>query len=208
MPGTAASAPNGRGRLSDLRTAETRPEADTTAGSVGAGRESAHSAQLAGWQADGVGATDRDAADGAHAAAVFAVEEGIADLVIMMRDRWKTLAQEVDPRLQPIGFRIVTALYAGGPQRAKDLVDRLGSNKSVLSRQFSQLQELGLVERRVDPDDGRVIHMAVTEAAARRLVDIARHDSRSHIRKLSTWPTQRLQEFASMLEDFSDADDD
>lgn len=155
----------------------------------------------------GVAASHVPAGDAAaHAKAMLQVEEGIAHLLGMMRGRWQVLAREVHPDLQPIGFRIVMALYAGGPQRATDLVERLGSNKSVLSRQLAQLQGLGLVERRVDSDDGRLIHMAVTQDAIRRLIEVATRDDRPHFRKLYSWPTERLHEFASMVEDVSGAD--
>ncbi|MEP9415194.1 MarR family winged helix-turn-helix transcriptional regulator [Gordonia sp. VNQ95] len=139
----------------------------------------------------------------AHSAALLAVEDGIEQLVQAVRLRWKDLAHQIHPDLQPIGFRIIAALYGGGPQRAKDLADRLGSDKSVLSRQLSQLEKLDLVERHVDPDDGRIIRMALTEATGQRIRDLESGDGAGYRQALSTWPTQRLRDFAEMLQDFT-----
>ncbi|WP_188898561.1 MarR family winged helix-turn-helix transcriptional regulator [Microlunatus endophyticus] len=156
--------------------------------------------------------TDDDAISGGetqrHAAALRSVEDGIGQLVLTMRARWRELAHQLHPALQPIGFRIILVLYGRGPQRAKDLAEYIGSDRSVVSRQLAQLEKFGLIERHVDPNDGRIIHMAITEKTLARLRRMETGADSPRWQQLSTWSTERLQDFAELLADFSRLGDD
>jgi DNA-binding MarR family transcriptional regulator len=140
----------------------------------------------------------------AHDDALRGVEEAVGYLVGSMRARWKDLAHQLHPDLQPMGFRIITTLVSAGPLRSKDLAAKLGTDKSVMSRQLSQLEKFGLVERHVDPDDGRIIHMAVTEATTRKLRTMGSGTNSPRVQALNAWPTERLRDFAEMLNDFTE----
>ncbi len=50
-----------------------------------------------------------------------------------------------------------------GPMRTKELAESVCVDPSTISRQVDQLVKLGHVERRADPDDGRVTVLAPTE---------------------------------------------
>ncbi|GAB3930797.1 transcriptional regulator [Microlunatus endophyticus] len=143
-----------------------------------------------------------------HAHALRSVEDGIGQLVLTMRARWRELAHQLHPALQPIGFRIILVLYGRGPQRAKDLAEYIGSDRSVVSRQLAQLEKFGLIERHVDPNDGRIIHMAITAATQGQLQHLEASDGADYRRRLSGWSVERLRNFAGMLRDFSAASDE
>ncbi len=78
-----------------------------------------------------------------------------------------------------------------GPVRATELAERVWLDPSTISRHLRTLEEQGHVVRAPDPDDGRATLLAVTKSG-RRLVDQARE--------------QRLEQFATALKDWSDAD--
>ncbi|MEJ5946660.1 MarR family transcriptional regulator [Pseudokineococcus basanitobsidens] len=71
---------------------------------------------------------------------------------------------------------VLGVLAETGEVRPGSLACRLGISPSVLSRQLAELEEVQLVERRPDPDDGRahLVHVSpagadvVAEAAGRR----------------------------------------
>jgi DNA-binding MarR family transcriptional regulator len=140
----------------------------------------------------------------AHQRALTAVEQAVGHLVGSMKARWKDLAHQLHPDLQPMGFRILASLLGGGPQRAKDLAATLNTDKSVMSRQLSQLEKFGLVERHIDPDDGRIIHMAVTADTEEKLRTMGSGVHSPRVQALNSWPTERLVEFAGMLNDFTE----
>jgi DNA-binding MarR family transcriptional regulator len=85
----------------------------------------------------------------------------------------------------------VLRMIGEGEARATNFVERLGVSAPVLSRHIAELEDLGLVARRPDPDDGRAQLVALTEAGAAALQ--AFEDER----------TARLQEY---LADWSEED--
>lgn len=56
-----------------------------------------------------------------------------------------------------------------GPSRQNELADASRLDPSTVSRHVSQLVKAGLVERRPDPEDGRAVQLAPTEAGLERL---------------------------------------
>jgi DNA-binding MarR family transcriptional regulator len=89
------------------------------------------------------------------------------------------------------GSMLLFNLCKDGPQRSSALAAAACVDPSTVSRQIADLVDLGLVERRADPNDGRATLLAATEAgeARHRMV----HERRDRA-------------FAVMLADWSDAD--
>lgn len=86
---------------------------------------------------------------------------------------------------------LLRALSMDGPMRSSALAERVESDPSTVSRQVAALVRDGLVERRADPEDGR----------ATLLVPTAKADAILHEQN-----DIRLQHFARMLSDWSEAD--
>lgn len=59
--------------------------------------------------------------------------------------------------------RVIYELNACGPCMAKELTDRLGIDKSYLSRMLGRLVKFGLVGKLPSPGDGRASDLALTE---------------------------------------------
>ncbi|MDQ4491936.1 MarR family transcriptional regulator [Sinomonas sp. ASV486] len=70
------------------------------------------------------------------------------------------------------GVLRMIAEYGG---RAVDLAGKLGVSAPVLSRHLAELEGLGLVERRRDPEDRRAQLVALTEAGRAQLEDVEEH---------------------------------
>ena len=89
------------------------------------------------------------------------------------------------------GSMLMFNLCKDGPQRSSALAAAVCVDPSTVSRQIGDLVDLGLVERRADPRDGRATLLAATEAGEAQYQLL--HE-------------QRNRAFAFMLADWSDDD--
>ncbi|PZE62283.1 MarR family transcriptional regulator [Curtobacterium sp. MCPF17_047] len=132
-------------------------------------------------------------------ARVGVLERQFAALFSAYRTRLRQQATDVDPALQPSGFRTLQELVDRGPVGAGELAESLGFDKSVLSRQLRQLESLGLVSRGQDPADRRAVVISPTDDAVARMERI-RTGARDEFRtNLAEWPTRDLDELARLL---------
>lgn len=82
-------------------------------------------------------------------------------------------------------------LVKDGAMRSSELADLVCADPSTVSRQVAALVELGCVERRSDPDDGRAVQLAATDRG---------HDLFRQMRD------ERDAMFAAVLVDWDDTD--
>jgi DNA-binding MarR family transcriptional regulator len=107
-------------------------------------------------------------------------------------------AHAVHPDLTGLGLPMLLRIEAG-PVRASVLVEEFQIDKSAVSRHIQHLEELGLVERTPDPEDGRATLLSVTADAARRLRDIDT-DRRDRLDdRLADWSAADLAALADQL---------
>ena len=128
-----------------------------------------------------------------------ALERQFGVMFEAFRQRQREQALMIDPALQPTGLRTVAALVDGGPTGAGPLADLLGYDKSVLSRQLHQLEELGLVTREQDPSDRRAVIISATPEAVARILAIRGDDRDAFRARLSTWPRADLDDLTRLL---------
>lgn len=139
------------------------------------------------------------AVDG-RADAVAALEESLGTLFRRVRSSWKEAAAAIAPGLQPIGYKILSALVHSGPTPSGALGEALAVDKSVMSRQVRTLEELGLVASHPDPSDGRARILEPTDLAVERLRSV-RSTSRAALeQRLDEWSTDEITRFAALLE--------
>ena len=89
--------------------------------------------------------------------------------------------------------------------RATHLAARLGVSAPVLSRHIAELEELGLVHRRPDPDDGRAQLVALTDAGRAKLIAIEEHRVATLQEFLRDWSQQDAEETAKVLSKLSES---
>lgn len=108
-------------------------------------------------------------------------------------------ARAVRPDLQPASYLVLTHLDERGPTRSSAVVEELGSDKGAVSRQMQHLEELGLLERTRDPDDGRAFLLSLSDDARARL-DRVRHERWERCdERLAAWSVADLSALADQL---------
>src|SRR4051794_38639937 len=114
-------------------------------------------------------------------------------------------ARAVHPDLQPASYLMLSWLVDQGPVRATSMVENFNIDKGAVSRQLQHLDDLGLVVRTPDPDDGRANLVAVSDDARRRLADVAEHRRKWLDEQLGDWTAEELENFATTLEKYNSA---
>lgn len=134
-------------------------------------------------------------------AAVVRVEHELGRLIARIRVAWREAAVTVHPELQPLGYQVLTSILSGKAATAGALIERLQTDKSAVSRQVRQLEQLGLVESIPDPEDRRARRLVATPLAQER-VALARSRYEGRIgERLRKWSTADLDHFATLLAD-------
>jgi DNA-binding MarR family transcriptional regulator len=98
---------------------------------------------------------------------------------------------------------LLASLVCDGPRRASALADAVYSDPSTVSRQVAHLVRTGLVERRSDPEDGRVSVLAATEKGAEVLEEHRRRRNAAISAVVADWPEEDRHQFAALLTRFA-----
>src|SRR5690606_23962912 len=141
----------------------------------------------------------RDATDDRHADALLAVEDRMGALSRRLQVLVKNAATAIDPSLPPTGFRLLRMIERCGSVQSSVAADMLGVDRSMISRQVRQLEELGLVETRSDPVDGRARFLALTEEGTRRMLEVNPTSRTIMYPLLTSWSVDELESFATQL---------
>jgi len=86
-----------------------------------------------------------------------------------------------------------------GELRPSVLADHLGLDLSVVSRQLSALEGLGLTARRPDPDDGRAWLSHVTPAGGELLAELRNRRLQAIQRALAGWAEDEARSLVAQL---------
>lgn len=144
------------------------------------------------------------AGDGDLDQAISRVEHELGRLFARIRVSWREAATTVHPDLQPLGYQVLTSIATGAATSAGAIIERLQTDKSAVSRQVRQLEELGLVESVRDADDRRARVLVATDLAQER-VALARSRYEARLgERLRRWSAEDLDHFAELLAEFGD----
>ena len=135
-----------------------------------------------------------------HAAAILTVEDNVSTLTRKLNLIVRNAATAVDPSLQPVGYRLLRTIQRCGSVQASVAADMLVVDRSVISRQVRQLEELGLVETRTDPADGRARILVLTDEGARRMRSVNPTNRTIMHGLLTSWSVDELESFAAQVE--------
>lgn len=142
-----------------------------------------------------------------QSAAIAEVEEQMTVLATNIRSSMRDAAAGVHPALQPFGLKLLRLLARCGPTHASVVADALFVDRSAVSRQVRQLEELGLLELQVDPEDGRARFLTLSELATRKLAKMQHGDEVLIRKRLRTWSPADLHTFAQLIARLNDSDD-
>jgi DNA-binding MarR family transcriptional regulator len=101
--------------------------------------------------------------------AVEALEASFSGLMTAFRRHLTAAAERVHPGMLPGTFKVLSAIARSGPTTLSALTETLTADKGLVSRSLSELEELGLIARTLDPEDRRSRLVAVTPLGAERL---------------------------------------
>jgi DNA-binding MarR family transcriptional regulator len=132
--------------------------------------------------------------------ALHAVEAQMSVLGQRIRAVTRAAALTIDPALPPFGLKVLRLLKRNGPTHAGVVADQLDVDRSVVSRQAKQLEELGLLEFRTDEKDGRARFLALTPRAIERMAELGWGDRTPLFETLASWSTEDLLQFARYIE--------
>ncbi len=133
-------------------------------------------------------------------AAVIRVEHELSRLFARIRIGWREAAATVHPDLQPLGYQVLTSIASGKATSASAIIERLQTDKSAVSRQVRQLEQLGLVESIRDPEDRRARVLVATPLAQEKVAQArAKYEGRIGER-LKRWSAEDLDHFADLLD--------
>ncbi|MFJ2864598.1 MarR family winged helix-turn-helix transcriptional regulator [Kitasatospora sp. NPDC087314] len=136
--------------------------------------------------------------------ALLAVEREVALMFRRGRARVAELSRRVHPELEGMAYSLLGYVEQAGPVRVTDVGVHFAVGKATVSRQIRALEELGLVAREADPQDGRAALVSLTEDGRRRY--LAARDARMRrVRELlGNWSREDVDRFADLLHRFND----
>jgi DNA-binding MarR family transcriptional regulator len=127
------------------------------------------------------------------------VEQNVGELYQFAKARMRAIAQRYHPDLQPVGYGILRWAF-DRPVRASEIAQHLGMDKGAVSRQITQLREMGLIETRQDPDDGRATLLVAAPCAIRVREEFRSETTGEYGRLFAEWPLDDLRDLARLLE--------
>jgi DNA-binding MarR family transcriptional regulator len=143
--------------------------------------------------------------DSRRAEHLRALEQEVGVLIRRVRRVIGERSRAVHPQLQPASYLMLGYLASEGPLRASAMAEVFDIDKGAISRQVGHLEELGLVERTPDPEDGRASLVSASAEAVRRLDAVSADRRRWLSEQLGDWSEQQLGDFAAELGRYNQA---
>jgi DNA-binding MarR family transcriptional regulator len=132
---------------------------------------------------------------------VAAIEQELSALFRRSRSASLRLARRVHPEMDAAGYALISQIELGAEAgvRASDVAQALGLDKSTVSRGITHLENLGLIERIGDPDDGRARLLRLTTSGTERF-DAMRAQRQTEFRAiLDRWNPTDLGDLGRLL---------
>ncbi len=136
-----------------------------------------------------------------------AVEHELGVLFRRARALSAAMAREVHPELEPAAYGLLVGMRDCARSRPSDLAEHFGVGKATITRQMKVLEQLGLIERRPDPDDGRAHLLVLTDEGSRRVTTARTARQQRFHAMLATWPAEDVRVLGKMLARFNDLAD-
>lgn len=149
---------------------------------------------------DPVGAAPASAAPtDARQEAVRGLERAFSELMGEFRRLYAQAAEAVSPGMLPGTYKVLSLIQRTGSITVSGLAERMTADKGQVSRAVSELEDLGLVARTADPDDGRIKLITVTPEGARRLQEAILPYEGRLTEVLADWPIETIELFTELL---------
>lgn len=133
------------------------------------------------------------------------LESEIGALIRRLRKIVAERARGVHEDLQGASYLMLAYLSQSGAVRPSVMAENFQIDKGAITRQIQHLEELGLVARTPDPQDGRATLVSLTDDAVRRMADVSAHRRKHLDEQLSDWSSGDLEGFIRSLRRYSAA---
>jgi DNA-binding MarR family transcriptional regulator len=112
---------------------------------------------------------------------------------------------DIHRELDRASYLVARTLEATGPISLKELAGRLGVDATTVTRQVAAMEAVGLVDRSLEPDDGRIslIELAPTGQGKMRAERAMRRERVQEM--LASWPKRDQVELGRLVGKLNDA---
>ena len=143
---------------------------------------------------------DRDReTDRARTDAVRALEGEFSELITRMRRLLMENAERVSPGMLPGAYKVFTTIVRRERVSQSTLAEHLVVDKGQLSRAVRELEQLGLIQRESDPDDGRASILSPTAHGLARLAQARAPQEDTLAKALDGWAVEDIQNLTRLL---------
>lgn len=139
---------------------------------------------------------------------ITGLEAELADTWRRGRNRTRSRAHAIDPRLDPSAYPVITILAGHESLPMSRLVHELGLDKSTVTRQVDAVVRLGLVERSPDPHDARARVVRLTDTGRSRYDEVVASSVVEWRKRLAEWDPEDIRTLTDLLHRLSDDTDD
>lgn len=98
--------------------------------------------------------------------------DSLFHLVIMLKRKMHEKVEKLDLGITPMHVRVIKIIHRKSPCTANDISQFLSRDKAQVTRLLSSLIDLGLIEKKPNPEDKRSQLLSITESGAEILNQI------------------------------------
>ncbi|MCC3283965.1 MarR family winged helix-turn-helix transcriptional regulator [Arthrobacter caoxuetaonis] len=131
--------------------------------------------------------------------AIEDLEQELSVLWRRARAASQRVARAVHPDLEPAAYGLLVLLQRQGPLRLTDIAAAIGVGKPSVSRQIVMLENLGLVRKQADPDDGRAQAISLTDSGREQLLKTQRAREEHFHALLQAWSEDEVRALSVLL---------
>jgi DNA-binding MarR family transcriptional regulator len=135
----------------------------------------------------------------ARTEAVRALEAEFGELITRFRRVIAENAHRVSPGMLPGAYKVFTTIVRRESITLSALAESLMADKGQISRTVRELEQLGLIERTPDPDDGRSSLLSPTPTGLERLAQARAPQERTLVDALEDWPIDDIRNLSRLL---------
>ena len=131
-------------------------------------------------------------------------------LGLMLRQAHVRSARAFTEALKPLGLDpgpagVLIQLARFGPQTQRELIDRVGSEKSAMVRRIDELEARGLARRAPHPTDRRAHAVELTQAGRELVAEVAACAESAQAALLDCLSPGERRHFLAILQRFTEA---
>jgi DNA-binding MarR family transcriptional regulator len=135
----------------------------------------------------------------ARTEAVRALEAEFGELINRFRRVISENASRVSPGMLPGAYKVFTTIVRRESITLSALAESLMADKGQISRTVRELEQLGLIRRTPDPDDGRSSLLSPTAEGLTRLAEARAPQERSLVAALEEWDLDDIRNLSRLL---------